>query len=133
MCNKLKISTYNYLRPFLIVKFNYDRNRLFTIVNDRFWNYFYLKYGLKNDIWKKISSNPRSEQSGVSDTQFWQDFWKKQKRKAHRFWRAFLWSGVGGVRTLVQTTNIPAFYMLISWLVFDCETDKNTQTPNLVS
>ena len=41
--------------------------------------------------------------------------------------------GVGGVRTLVQTTNTLAFYMLISWLVLDCETDKNTQTPNLAS
>jgi len=28
-------------------------------------------------------------------------------------------SGVGGVRTLVQTTSFQAFYMLISRLVFD--------------
>ena len=36
MYNKLKISTYDHLRSFLIVKFNYDRKQLFTIVNDRF-------------------------------------------------------------------------------------------------
>ena len=35
--------------------------------------------------------------------------------------------GVGGVRTLVQTTSFQAFYMLSSWLVFDMRPDKNTQ------
>ncbi len=43
MCNKLKISTYDHLRSFLIVKFNYDRKRLFTIVNDRFWGSFFIR------------------------------------------------------------------------------------------
>ncbi len=42
-------------------------------------------------------------------------------------------SGVGGFRTLVQTVCPQAFYMLISWLIFDCETDKNTQIHNLDS
>ena len=46
MCNKLKISTYDYLRPYLIVKFNYDRKRLFTIVNDRFWVLFLFEIGV---------------------------------------------------------------------------------------
>ncbi len=46
MCNKLKISTYDYLRSFLIVKFNYDRKRLFTIVNDRFWVLFLFEIGV---------------------------------------------------------------------------------------
>ena len=41
--------------------------------------------------------------------------------------------GVGGVRTLVQTTSFQAFYMLISRLVFDRRTDKNTQTYNLAT
>lgn len=46
MCNKLKISTYDYLRAYLIVKFNYDRKRLFTIVNDRFWVLFLFEIGV---------------------------------------------------------------------------------------
>ena len=39
----------------------------------------------------------------------------------------FFLCGVGGVRTLVQTTSFQAFYMLSSWLVFDMRPDKNTQ------
>ena len=46
MYNKLKISTYDHLRSFLIVKFNYDRKRLFTIVNDRFWVLFLFEIGV---------------------------------------------------------------------------------------
>ncbi len=46
MCNKLKISTYDHLRSFLIVKFNYDRKRLFTIVNDRFRVLFFFEIGV---------------------------------------------------------------------------------------
>ena len=41
--------------------------------------------------------------------------------------------GVGGVRTLVQTTNFQAFYMLISWLIFDRSTDRNTQNFDLAT
>ena len=40
-------------------------------------------------------------------------------------------SGVGGVRTLVQTMSFQAFYMLISWLVFDSGKDKNTRIHRL--
>ena len=39
--------------------------------------------------------------------------------------------GVGGVRTLVQTTIYLAFYMLSLWLIFDWSSDKNTQNFNL--
>ena len=45
--------------------------------------------------------------------------------------RFFFLCGVGGVRTLVQTTSFQAFYMLIPRLIFDPGTDKNTQNLNL--
>ena len=36
-------------------------------------------------------------------------------------------SGVGGIRTLVQTSNTQAFYMLILLLVFELKQRANTQ------
>ena len=36
-------------------------------------------------------------------------------------------SGVGGIRTLVQTSNTQAFYMLILRLVFDRKQSTDTQ------
>lgn len=38
-------------------------------------------------------------------------------------------SGVGGIRTLVQTSNTQAFYMLILLLVFDWRQRADTQLP----
>ena len=36
-------------------------------------------------------------------------------------------SGVGGIRTLVQTSNTQAFYMLILLLIFELRQRANTQ------
>lgn len=107
----------------------------------RFWFAILLGPPSKEEVWSNLRtgilphsrSASRSEKERANNRLRMRNRMKNKKKALTMNVRALSFCGVGGVRTLVQTMVPNVFYMLIFWLVFVMDSDKNTQDPTLAS